>query len=257
MVTVVKIGGNVVDNPQALEAFLRDFASMPGLKVLVHGGGKEATRLAKALDIPTTMIDGRRVTDRATLDVVAMVYAGLINKRIVSMLQSMGCDAIGLSGADGNAIRATRRNPEPIDFGYVGDIAPSGVNDELFSALFAQGLTPVVCAIMHDGKGNLLNCNADSVASAVAIGLSQVRPTMLVYCFEKPGVLADVDDDNSLVALITPDNYADLREGGAISGGMIPKIDTALKAVASGVASVVIKSAENLKKDRGTTIKNV
>ena len=172
MIKVVKIGGNVIDSEEALSSFVSDFASIEGPKVLVHGGGKLATRLAERLDIPTTMIDGRRVTDSDTLDVVTMVYAGLVNKRIVAMLQSLGCNAIGLSGADGGAVRATRRAANPIDFGFVGDISVEGVDAAFIRNLTEQGIVPVFCSIMHDGKGQLLNCNADSVASAVAVGLA-------------------------------------------------------------------------------------
>ena len=153
MIKVAKIGGNVVDNPEALSRFIAEFASLPGKKILVHGGGKEATRMSAKLEIPTTMIEGRRVTTRETLDVVTMVYAGLVNKRIVSMLQAAGCNALGLTGADGNAIKATRRNPVPIDFGYVGDIDPNDVNDSLIASLLDAGITPVFCAITHDGTG--------------------------------------------------------------------------------------------------------
>ena len=184
MIKVLKIGGNVIDNSEALESFVADFARLEGAKVLVHGGGKLATRLAERLDIPTTMIDGRRVTDRDTLDVVTMVYAGLVNKRIVAKLQAAGCNAIGLSGADGGAVRATRRAAQPIDCGFVGDISVEGVDADFILSLVERGVVPVFCSIMHDGEGELLNCNADSVASAVAVGLAQREDTELVFCFE-------------------------------------------------------------------------
>lgn len=252
---VVKIGGNVVDNPQALMSFLKDFSQLAGPKILVHGGGKEATRLGEALGIPSVMIDGRRVTDRATLDVVTMVYAGLINKRIVALLQSIGVDAIGLSGADASIIRATRRNPEPIDYGFVGDIDPLDVNDRMLAALTDHGLTPVVCAIMHDGAGTLLNCNADSVASAIATGMSRHGRCSLIYCFEKPGVLADPDDDSSVIERIDSRNFEALKASGAITKGMIPKITNALAATDSGVSEVIIKSSADLLSGGGTIIK--
>lgn len=252
---VVKIGGNVVDNPQALMSFLKDFSQLAGPKILVHGGGKEATRLGEALGIPSVMIDGRRVTDRATLDVVTMVYAGLINKRIVALLQSIGVDAIGLSGADASIIRATRRNPEPIDYGFVGDIDPLDVNDRMLAALTDRGLTPVVCAIMHDGAGTLLNCNADSVASAIATGMSRRGRCILIYCFEKPGVLADPDDDSSVIERIDSRNFEALKASGAITKGMIPKITNALAATDSGVSEVIIKSSADLLSGGGTIIK--
>ncbi|MDE6117107.1 MAG: acetylglutamate kinase [Duncaniella sp.] len=254
MIKVVKIGGNVVDNPEALSRFIADFASLDGKKILVHGGGKEATRMSTKMEIPTTMIEGRRVTTRETLDVVTMVYAGLVNKRIVSMLQAAGCDAIGLTGADGNAIKATRRNPEPIDYGYVGDIDPKDVNDTLIASLLAQGITPVFCAITHDGNGTLLNCNADTIASSVAIGASRIEPTELIYCFEQPGVMEDIERPDSLIPLITPEIYADLRNRGVVNKGMIPKIDNAFAAIDKGVTSVTIKHSYNLTQAKGTTI---
>lgn len=254
-ITVVKIGGNVVDNPEALKRFTENLAAMPGRKVLVHGGGKEATRLSERLEIPTTMIEGRRVTSRETLDVVTMVYAGLINKRITSMLQAAGCDAIGLCGADGNAIRATKRSATPTDYGFVGDIAPDGVNGRLIRRMLDDGLTPVFCAITHDGLGTLLNCNADSVAQAVATGLAGEGSVDLVYCFEQPGVMADIDDPDSLIAEITPETYRGLKENGTVNKGMIPKLDNAFKAIENGVESVVIKHADNLNKPTGTTLR--
>ncbi len=254
MIKVVKIGGNVVDNPEALSRFINDFASLEGKKILVHGGGKEATRMSTKMEIPTTMIDGRRVTTRETLDVVTMVYAGLVNKRIVSMLQAAGCDALGLTGADGNAIKASRRNPKPVDYGYVGDIDPKDVNDRLIASLLDMGITPVFCAITHDGNGTLLNCNADTIASSVAIGASRIEPVELIYCFEQPGVMEDIERPDSLIPLITPAVYADLRERGVVNKGMLPKIDNAFAAIDKGVASVTIKHSDNLTKEKGTTI---
>ncbi|MDE6787043.1 MAG: acetylglutamate kinase, partial [Muribaculaceae bacterium] len=222
---------------------------------LVHGGGKEATRLSKSMGIETTMIEGRRVTDRDTLDIVVMTYAGLINKRIVAMLQATGCDALGFSGADGNIIKATRRPATPIDYGFVGDIDPKDINDSLISILLEAGITPVVCAICHDGNGTLLNCNADSVASAIAIGASRIAPTVLTYCFEKAGVLADIDDEQSVIPLITKDNFQTLKENGTIAKGMIPKLTNALDSASKGVKEVRICKAENLLTDSGTVIK--
>lgn len=254
-IKVIKIGGNVVDNPEALARFIKDFTAIPGKKILVHGGGKEATRMSSRLDIPTTMIDGRRVTTLDTLEVVTMVYAGLVNKRIVAMLQAEGCNALGLTGADGNVIRATRRSPVPVDFGYVGDIAPDGVNSHLLQSLLDAGITPVFCAITHDAHGTLLNCNADSVASAVAVGASAIAPTELIFCFEQPGVMEDIDNPDSLIPLITPSLYSGLRAAGIVSKGMIPKIDNAFKAIDAGVESVTIKHSDALTSDRGTVIR--
>lgn len=254
-INVIKIGGNVIDDPSALSDFIASFAKLEGRKILVHGGGKEATRLSKALGIETIMIEGRRVTDHETIDVVTMTYAGLINKRIVAMLQAKGCNALGFSGADGNLIKATRRPPHPIDYGYVGDIDPKDVNDRLLKTLLEAGITPVMCAICHDGKGQLLNCNADSVASAIALGCSRIAPTVLTYCFEKAGVLKDVDDESSLIPLITEDNFESLKAEGTIVHGMIPKLHNALEAAGKGVASVRICKAENLLNGTGTIVK--
>ena len=255
MIKVVKIGGNVIDSEEALSSFVSDFASIEGPKVLVHGGGKLATRLAERLDIPTTMIDGRRVTDSDTLDVVTMVYAGLVNKRIVAMLQSLGCNAIGLSGADGGAVMATRRAANPIDFGFVGDISVEGVDAAFIRNLTEQGIVPVFCSIMHDGKGQLLNCNADSVASAVAVGLATECDTELLFCFEKRGVMRDVDDDTSVIANINCEGYKTLLAEGVVNKGMIPKIDGAFRALECGVKVVTIKhSAELADSSAGTKI---
>lgn len=246
MIKVVKIGGNVIDNEAALAQFVVDFAALEGPKVLVHGGGKLATRLAEKLEIPTTMIDGRRVTDRQTLDVVTMVYAGLVNKHVVALLQAAGCNAIGLSGADANVVKATRRAAKPIDFGFVGDIAVEGVDADFILSLTERGIVPVFCSIMHDGAGTLLNCNADSVASAVAIAVAQKAETELVFCFEKAGVMADIDDPNSVIAQICPQSYKTLLADGVVNKGMIPKIDGAFRALESGVRVVTIKHSEAL-----------
>ena len=228
-ITVVKIGGNVIDDPAALRGFLADFASLPGAKILVHGGGKLATRLAQKLELQVQMVDGRRITDKGTLDIVTMVYAGLVNKQLVAGLQAAGCNALGLSGADGNAVMARRRAPEPIDYGFVGDIE----------------------SVNH----TLLNCNADSVASSVALGAARIAPTELVFCFEKSGVLRDPEDETTLIREITAESYAALKAGGIVSKGMIPKVENALKAVANGVRSVTIKHSENLLNDTGTVIR--
>mgnify|MGYP001140235523 FL=1 len=253
-VKVFKIGGNVVDNPDALQRFIREFASIKSPKILIHGGGKEATRLSKRLDIPTQMIDGRRVTDRDTLDVVTMVYAGLINKRIVASLQAVGCNALGLTGADADCIRATKRPANPVDYGFVGDINPSDINDLYIEYVLRQDIVPVFCAITHDGHGNLLNCNADSVASSVAIATSRIAPVELIYCFERNGVLRDVDDPDSVISITTPSIYEDLRRDNIVADGMIPKIDNAFNAINRGVESVTIKHSDNILSDIGTTI---
>lgn len=253
-ITVVKIGGNVIDNPAAMKRFLKEFAALEGPKILVHGGGKLATRLAERLELKVQMVDGRRITDKGTLDVVTMVYAGLINKQAVAGLQAAGCNALGLSGADGNAVTARRRSPQPFDYGFVGDI--ERVDSALLRRLLEDGMAPVFSAIMHDGKGTLLNCNADSVASAVALGAAEIAPTDLVFCFEKAGVLRDPDDDTSLIREITAATYPPLKADGVVSKGMIPKIENALKAVEKGVRSVTIRSSENLSNGIGTVIRN-
>ena len=252
-ITVVKIGGNVIDDPAALRGFLADFASLPGAKILVHGGGKLATRLAQKLELQVQMVDGRRITDKGTLDIVTMVYAGLVNKQLVAGLQAAGCNALGLSGADGNAVTARRRDPNPVDYGFVGDI--ERVDSGLLRRLLEGGITPVFSAIMHDGQGTLLNCNADSVASAIALGAAEIAPADLVFCFEKNGVLRDPEDDTTLIREITAETYAPLKADGTVSKGMIPKIENALKAVEKGVRSVTIKHSENLLNEIGTTIK--
>ena len=254
MIKVVKIGGNVIDNEAALERFVADFAAVEGQKVLVHGGGKLATRLAEKLEIPTTMIDGRRVTDSQTLDVVTMVYAGLVNKKVVAMLQAAGCNAIGLSGADANVVKATRRAAKPIDFGFVGDISVEGVDADFILSLTQRGVVPVFCSIMHNGAGMLLNCNADSVASAVAVALAQKAETELVFCFEKAGVMADIDNPDSVIAEIRPQSYKTLLADGVVNKGMIPKIDGAFRALECGVKVVTIKHSAQLNEDSGTKI---
>lgn len=258
MTTVVKIGGNVVDNPAALEKFCSDFAAMPGEKILVHGGGALASRLQKALGIEPRMIDGRRVTDAQTLKVVTMVYAGWCNKTIVSLLQARGCNAIGLSGPDASMITATRRPPVPagdgsgalLDFGNVGDVGPESVNVIGLRAMLEVGLVPVFCAITHDGSGNLLNTNADSVACAISCAIN----AKLLYCFEKNGVLYEKFDETSVIPLIGPEKFLRLKTEGRIAEGMIPKLENSFAALRSGTASVVIKNSSDLLRDTGTRL---
>lgn len=252
--SIIKIGGNVVDNPEALKSFLDDLNKLEGRKLLVHGGGVMASKMAKELGIETKMIDGRRVTDADTLRTVTMVYAGWINKSIVSALQAIGCNAIGLSGADANTIPSVRRSPEPIDFGYVGDPNPNKINDKFISQLVESGLTPVFCAITHDEKGALLNTNADTVANTLAAAMSKSYKTTLYYCFEKEGVLRDIDNPESLIKTITKEEAEALKIEGVIAGGMIPKIDNSFKAIDGGVSEVVILHADNLLAKRGTVL---
>lgn len=254
MLNIVKIGGNIIDNEAELIPFLKDFATISNPKILVHGGGKLATRLAEKLGIQTTMIDGRRVTNADTLQVATMVYAGWINKSIVAQLQSIKCYAIGLSGADANLIPAVRRSPEPIDFGFVGDIQPHRISVKILKDTLDRNLTPVFCSITHDGKGSLLNSNADSIASALAVAMAGIVPVRLIFCFEKNGVLADVNDNNSYIRYINPKKYQTLKEEGTISQGMLPKLDNAFNALKMGVKEVQIKHANNLTKGVGTVI---
>lgn len=246
-IKVVKIGGNVVDNPDKLQRFLCDFAGLEGPKVLVHGGGKVATAISKGLGIEAQMIGGRRVTDAETLRIVTMVYAGLINKNIVAALQGDGCNALGLCGADGGLIRSQKRavTAEGVDYGFVGD--PVDFDLDTATALIDGGLVPIVAPITYDaGNGTLLNTNADTVAQTVAVGLAQRYSVELVYCFEKRGVLEDVEDDNSVISRITPELYEQLKAEGVVADGMLPKLDNAFKAIGSGVRSVVICAAERL-----------
>lgn len=254
MLNIVKIGGNIIDNEAELVPFLKEFATISNPKILVHGGGKLTTRLAEKLGIQTTMIDGCRVTDAETLQLATMVYAGWINKSIVAQLQSVKCNAIGLSGADANLVPAVRRSPEPIDFGFVGDIQSHRISVKMLKDMFDRSLTPVFCSITHDGKGSLLNSNADSIASALAVAMAGIVPVRLVFCFEKNGVLTDVNNDDSYIRYINPEKYQKLKEEGAISEGMTPKLDNAFNALKMGVKEVQIKHTKNVTKGIGTVI---
>ncbi len=235
---IFKVGGKVIDDDQELEAFLRSFAVVKSNKVLVHGGGKIATEIAERLGIKTQMVEGRRVTNQAMLEVVAMVYGGLVNKKMVAQLQGLGCNAIGLSGADMNYITATKRPTDPVDYGYVGDV--QHVDSQALAGLLQQNITPILAPLTHDGKGQLLNTNADAIASAVAIALSEQFAVNLYYCFEKPGVLTDIEDDASLIENLTYDAYQSLKQQGVIANGMIPKLDNAFHTLQQGVSQVYI-----------------
>ena len=252
---IVKIGGNIIDDAAALAGFLEDFSKLAGAKILVHGGGKLATDMLTKLQIPVNMREGRRITDAETLKVCVMVYAGWINKTIVAQLQALGCNAIGLSGADGNALCAHRRPPEPVDFGFVGDVSADAVDVPFLTALFEQGLCPVFCAITHDGRGTLLNTNADTIASTFAIALSKAGFTKQIICFEKDGVLSDINDPQSVIDEISEANYTLLKEEGAITEGMIPKLDQAFAAIRAGVGEVHIKHARHLLSGKGTVVR--
>lgn len=241
---VVKIGGNVIDDAVALQGFLSRFAAISGPKVLVHGGGKLATELSCRLGITPKMVDGRRITSEQDLEVVTMVYAGLINKRITAQLQALGCNAIGLSGADGNVILAQKRPVKEVDFGLVGDVEQ--VNGLFLSGLVEQCISPVLCAITHDGAGQLLNTNADTIASGLAVALSRFYEVELIYCFEKKGVLRDVADEDSVIPMLHPALYAELKAEGVIHSGMLPKLDNCFSAIVQGVSSVLITDGETL-----------
>lgn len=242
--TVIKIGGNVIDNSDALKRFLTIFASIPGDKILVHGGGKVATQVAEKLGIKTTMVDGRRITDRPMLDVVTMVYGGLVNKQIVAQLQALRVNAIGLTGADASTVLARKRPVKDIDYGFAGDIVE--VDSGQIQFFLRQSLTPVYAPLTYDEEGNLLNTNADTMASAIAIDMAHQNTVTLVYCFEKKGVLANPDDDDSVIHELTPALYADHKATGTINKGMIPKLDNAFSAIQKGVAKVIICHADEL-----------
>ena len=238
--TIVKIGGNVIDNSGLLKSFLHDFHSIPGRKILVHGGGKMASDLATKLNVPVQMHEGRRITDAEMLKIATMVYSGFISKNIVASLQSFGTNAIGLSGADGNCIQATKRQHPQIDFGFVGDLTADHINADFFSMLLEQNITPVLSAITHDGHGQLLNTNADTIASVLAVALSKKFKTDLKFSFEKKGVLSDIEKEDSVINEITYSNYINLKDRGIINKGMIPKLDNAFDAINKGVKAVYI-----------------
>lgn len=244
--TIIKIGGNIIDHSEKLHQFLLDFQAIPGDKILVHGGGKIASELGKSLGIGPQMVEGRRITDIETLRVVTMVYAGLINKNMVAQLQAKDCNAIGLSGADGNVICAVKRPVGQVDYGFVGDLNATSVNAKTLQSLLEAGLVPVLCAITHDGEAQLLNTNADTIASAVAVAMSGLYETRLVYCFEKKGVLRDVNDDDSVVRQISSSSFESLKAEGVVSDGMIPKLFNAFEAIRHGVSAVYIGQADDL-----------
>ena len=259
MLKIIKIGGNVVDHPEKLDRFLDGLAALEGEKILIHGGGKIATAVSKALGIESKMIDGRRVTDAETLDVVTMVYAGLVNKKIVAALQRRGVNAFGLCGADGGLMPSDKRPAAPVDFGYVGDPVTERFSEKTARMLIDNGYTPVIAPItLAADAASLLNTNADTVAQTVAVALARSYETELVYCFEKQGVLADVNDETSVIPEITPEAYAELKRKGVVADGMIPKLDNAFRAIGHGVSRVIICSAEQIGKPGygGTTLKN-
>ena len=251
--TIVKIGGNVIDNPESLERFLTDFAAIEGYKILIHGGGKIATKLSADLGIQTRLVEGRRVTDADSLKIVTMVYAGLINKTITAGLQGKNCNAIGLTGADGNIIKAVKRpirkhpsTGSDLDYGFVGDLDENSVNTDSIDKLLQAGFVPVFAAITHDGSGQLFNTNADTISSVLAAAMAQRYTTSLVYCFEKKGVLENIEDEDSVIPEINYKKYNNLKQQGIISEGMIPKLDNAFDAIGKGLKEVYIGKADAL-----------
>ncbi|MDJ0366617.1 acetylglutamate kinase [Hymenobacter sp. H14-R3] len=253
-VTIYKIGGSIIDDVAELTKFLALLAQADGPKILVHGGGKGASTLMRELGMQPQLVNGRRITDAATLDIVTMFYAGKTNKQVVAELQKLGVNALGLSGADGNVIKGHKRPVKDIDYGFVGDLTPVSVNNTLLESLLEAGITPVLCPIIHDGQGQLLNTNADTIASAVAVALAVEYTVTLHYCFEKNGVLHDVADDNSVIPEINSDTYAELKQYGIIAEGMLPKLENAFAALNQGVAQVIIGHALHISADLRTVL---
>jgi acetylglutamate kinase len=252
--TIIKVGGKIVEEPASLQRLLDDFAAIDGPKVLVHGGGRSATKIAAQLGIESQMVNGRRITDSAMLQVVTMVYGGLVNKNIVAGLQARNINAVGLTGADMNVILSDKRPVKDIDYGFVGDVKQ--VDGKRLAALLNDGIIPVMAPLTHDGNGNMLNTNADTIAAETAKGLAPYFDVTLIYCFEKKGVLRDENDDDSVITEITPQQFKQLVEQGIIQGGMIPKLENAFQAINAGVKQVVITSAVAIDGQGGTVIKN-
>ena len=242
---IIKIGGNVIDDPDQITFFLTAFSKIKEKKILVHGGGKIATAIGEKLGIKSNYIDGRRITDDETIDLVTMVYGGLVNKKIVATLQAMDCNAIGISGADANLLPAKKRPVNEIDYGWVGDIEDN-IHSQNWKLFLENGLTPVVASLTHDSQGHLLNTNADTIASVIAVNLSAYYNTTLIYCFEKNGVLLNVEDENSVVKNLDKNKYQELKEGKSIFAGILPKIDNAFEAIHKGVKEVVIGNSAQL-----------
>ena len=242
--TLIKVGGKIVEEPETLHALLRDFSAIEGYKVLVHGGGRSATRLAEQLGVQTRMVEGRRVTDADMLRIVTMVYGGLVNKNIVAGLQALGIDALGMTGADMNILRADKRPAGAVDYGFVGDVKEA--RGERLARLILTGVVPVLAPLTHDGKGQLLNTNADTIAGEAAKALAPFFDVTLVYCFEKKGVLRDENDDESVIPQIDPTTFGRLKADGIVQGGMIPKLENAFRAIDAGVKEVVITRADAL-----------
>lgn len=243
---VIKIGGNVIDTEDDLQLFLNNFAAIEGKKILIHGGGKIATKIGEHLGIESKYVNGRRITDDAAIDLVTMVYGGLVNKKIVAQLQSLKCNAIGLTGTDGNLIPATKRPVKEVDFGWVGDIDSSELGVESLKLFLDNQLVPVFAPLTHDSDGHILNTNADTIASSLAVALSAFYDVRLIYCFEKKGVLENVEDESSVIKLIDKQTYQQLLNGHKLFAGILPKIDNAFAAIDSGVKEVLIGDAKDL-----------
>lgn len=253
-ITIIKVGGAIVEDEARLDDLLDRFASVDGPKILVHGGGRRATKVAAALGIESKMVDGRRITDADMLEVVTMVYGGLVNKGLVARLQARGVNALGLTGSDADVIRSHRRPlKNGIDYGFVGDV--DHVRGDLLQSLLEKGIVPVIAPLTHDGQGHMLNTNADTMASETAKALAPYAEVTLVYCFEKPGVLSDPDNDASVIPVITHADFERLTADGTISGGMKPKVENALAAVGAGVRRVIITQASAIGQEGGTVIR--
>lgn len=250
--TIIKVGGAVVEDSTTLNTLLDDFATMQGNKLLVHGGGRAADKMLNRLGVEIKKVDGRRITDKETIDVVTMVYAGLVNKNIIAQLQKRKVNALGFTGADLNIILSHKRPVKTIDYGFVGDV--DSVQTEVLFSLIEQGAVPVVSPITHDGNGQLLNTNADTIASELARALAKSCNVTLVYCFEKPGVLMNANDDNSVIETLTYDKFKEYQASGIINEGMIPKLDNGFDAIRMGVKSVVITNTDGLKTGGGTRL---
>jgi acetylglutamate kinase len=247
---VIKIGGNVLDKPESLKRFLEDFSSVKEPKILIHGGGKIATKLGEQLGIESNYVHGRRITDAATLDLVTMVYGGLVNKQIVASLQHLGCNAMGITGADGNMIKAVKRPVRDVDYGFVGDIKPDGVNTSLLFFLLKQNAVPVFAPLTHS-EGKMLNTNADTIASVLAVAMSKHFDVRLIFCFEKKGVLMDVSKEDSVITHLPKKLYDDLLQKNVFADGILPKLENAFGAIHAGVKEVLIGEASDLLKNTG------
>lgn len=250
--TLIKVGGKIVEEADTLKHLLRDFAAIEGYKVLVHGGGRSATKIASQLGIESKMVNGRRITDADMLHVVTMVYGGLINKNIVAGLQALDVNALGLTGADMNIMRSEKRPVAEVDYGFVGDVKE--VNADLLATLIKQGIVPVLAPLTHDKKGNMLNTNADTIAGEAAKALAKHFDVTLMFCFEKKGVLLDENDDDSVIPELSREEFQDYVEEGVIQGGMIPKLENAFQAIDAGVKEVIITKASEIEKGNGTRI---